>query len=53
MTNKKYNEFAKKNSSNTELIYFWSKIKIGYDKFDKEKKELKVSVSDTGDYKIH
>ena len=50
MTKEKFEEYAAKNGDNTALIDFWTNIKSGYDKFEKEKRELKVSVSSTGDY---
>ena len=52
MTEQKFNEYKKKYSNKTELLNFWANIKNGYDKFDKEKKELNVSISRTGDYII-
>ena len=52
MTDQKFNEHKKKYSDKTELIDFWTNIKLGYDKFEKEKKELIVSISKTGDYII-
>lgn len=35
---------------NPELMSFWTNLKTGYDRFEKDKKELKVSVNETGDY---
>ena len=52
MTEQKFIEYKKKYSNKTELIDFWTNIKLGYDKFEKEKKELIVSISNTGDYII-
>ncbi|MCD4676978.1 MAG: hypothetical protein K8S18_13430, partial [Desulfobacula sp.] len=50
MTEQKFKEYKEKYSNNTELIDFWTNIKLGYEKFEKEKKELNISVSNTGDY---
>lgn len=52
MTEQNFIEYKKKYSNKTELIDFWTNIKLGYDKFEKEKKELNISVSKTGDYII-
>ncbi len=52
MTEQKFKEHKVKYSNKTELIDFWTNIKLGYDKFEKEKRELSVSVSKTGDYII-
>lgn len=35
---------------NKELILFWDNLKIGYDKFVKNWKELNIRVADNGDY---
>jgi len=50
MTEIKFKNYKAQLSSRTELIDFWINIKLGYDKFMKEKIELAVSVSNTGDY---
>lgn len=50
MTEQKFKEYNENHSNNTELIDFWGNIKLGYDKFEKEKKKLNISVSNTGDY---
>lgn len=52
MTEQKFIEYKKKYSNKTELIDFWTNIKLGYDKFEKEKTELIISISKTGDYII-
>lgn len=52
MTEQKFNDYKRKNSNNTELIDFWTNIRLGYDLFEKEMQELEVSVSKTGDYII-
>ncbi|MBT3208000.1 MAG: L,D-transpeptidase family protein [Bacteroidetes bacterium] len=50
MTQQKYLENLEKNKNNPELNVFWTNIKDGYDKFENEKTELKISVSSKGDY---
>jgi len=52
MTEQNFIHFSEMNSYNTELIDFWSNIRLGYDKFITEKKELNVSVSKSGLYKF-
>lgn len=52
MTEQKFKEYKTEYSNKTELIDFWTNLKLGYDKFDKEKKELIISISKTGDYII-
>ena len=52
MTEQKFKEYKSKYSGETELIDFWTNIKLGYDKFMKEKKELNISVDKTGNYII-
>jgi murein L,D-transpeptidase YafK len=52
MTKQKFKEYKAKYSNKTELIDFWINLKLGYDKFEKEKKELIVSVNKTGNYII-
>ncbi len=50
MTTSKFKEYTKGQKDNVELIDFWSNIKLGYDLFEKEKKELKISVNNNGEY---
>ncbi len=52
MTEKKFKKYKEKYCRKPELLNFWTNIKQGYDKFDKEKKELNVSVNQSGDYLI-
>lgn len=52
MTEQIYEEYKTKNGDNTELINFWTNVKMGYDKFMKDRIELNISVSKTGDYII-
>jgi hypothetical protein len=37
---------------NPELISFWNNLKIGYDKFIRDQKELIFTVAVNGDYKF-
>ena len=50
MTEEKFIKYKNQYSSNNELIDFWTNIKLGYDKFAKDKTELIISISKTGDY---
>ena len=50
MTNQNFKEYKEKYKNNLELIEFWTNLKSGYDKFEKEKKELKILVNNNGDY---
>ena len=50
MTEHNFAHYATKYEENKALIRFWSNLKVGYDSFSKEKKELKVSVLRNGDY---
>ncbi|MBW6491637.1 MAG: L,D-transpeptidase family protein [Lentimicrobium sp.] len=51
MTNQNMNRYKSKYKDNKELIDFWTNLKIGYDKFKSENKELKISFAENGDYK--
>jgi murein L,D-transpeptidase YafK len=50
MTDVNFNAYQQKYSANRELIAFWTNLKTGYDKFEKEKRALNVSVNKNGDY---
>jgi murein L,D-transpeptidase YafK len=50
MTEERFTKYKNKYSNKTELIDFWTNIKLGYDKFEKDKTELIISISKTGDY---
>lgn len=50
MTDQKFCEYSNKYSSENELIDFWTNIKKGYDKFNKDKKELIMSSTKEGNY---
>jgi murein L,D-transpeptidase YafK len=42
--------YKEKYLGNSELLNFWANLKTGYDLFQKEKKELRFSVNENGDY---
>jgi murein L,D-transpeptidase YafK len=50
MTDVNFNAYRQKYSANQELIAFWTNLKTGYDRFEKEKKTLDISVNKNGDY---
>ena len=50
MTDQNFNAFSTKYKSNSSLIKFWSNLKTGFDKLEAEKRELKYSISGSGDY---
>ncbi|MCP4553199.1 MAG: L,D-transpeptidase family protein [Bacteroidetes bacterium] len=50
MTDQNFNRYKTKHKDNKDLIDFWSNIKTGYDKFMKEKTEIKFRVDSNGDY---
>ena len=50
MTDRNLKTYQAKYIENKDLISFWANLKIGYDKFIKEKKELKIKVAENGDY---
>jgi len=52
MTNQNFKVYKEKYKSNNDLIGFWTNLKVGFDKFLKEKKELKIVVEANGDYKF-
>lgn len=51
MTDQNMAAYKAKNTGNKELLGFWANLKVGYDKFTKEYKELNLSVAENGDYK--
>ena len=57
MTDEKFKKYEKlftnKFSYRPELVKFWKNLKLGYDKFMRNRKELKFSVTRTGEYKIY
>ena len=50
MTEQNFKAYKTKYKKNPELIKFWENLKIGHDKFLKEKVELKIEVAESGDY---
>ncbi len=50
MTDQNFNRYKTKHKDNKDLIDFWSNIKTGFDKFMKEKTEIKFRVDSNGDY---
>ncbi|MDR0575245.1 MAG: L,D-transpeptidase family protein [Tannerella sp.] len=50
MTDVNFNAYRQKYKVDRELTAFWTNLKIGYDRFEKEKKALNVSVNKNGDY---
>lgn len=51
MTHENMNDYKEEYKDNQELIDFWSNLKVGYDKFISDKKELSYSFQENGDYK--
>jgi len=52
MTDQNFSSYKEKYKGNKDLIGFWANLKTGYDRFLKEKKELKIIVESNGDYKF-
>lgn len=50
MTDSNLKTYKAKFKSNIELISFWDNLKVGYDKFIKDQKEISVKFADNGDY---
>ena len=50
MTDQNFKAYKTKYEKNPELIKFWENLKIGHDEFLKEKAELKIEVTESGDY---
>ncbi|MES2587729.1 MAG: L,D-transpeptidase family protein [Bacteroidota bacterium] len=50
MTEDKFKSYKTKYKDQTALIDFWKNLKSGYDKFQKDKKELSFSVDSKGNY---
>ena len=53
MTDTNFQTYQNRNTRNRELTDFWANLKIGYDKFVSEKKALKVSVDNSGNYQFY
>lgn len=52
MTDANQVAYGEKYKENSNLLIFWNNLKIGYDKFIKEKKELNPRVDAKGDYQF-
>jgi murein L,D-transpeptidase YafK len=50
MDNEKLNKFKGLNTDKKELLDFWDNLKTGYEKFNREPKELKETVDSSGNY---
>ncbi|MBI2259251.1 MAG: L,D-transpeptidase family protein [Flavobacteriia bacterium] len=50
MNETNYSNLSNKYQSNKELLRFWSNIKKGYDKFYSDKKEIKFTINEKGEY---
>lgn len=50
MTDQNMTAYKTKYKDNKELISFWDNLKIGFDKFVKDSKELNIKVAENGDY---
>lgn len=50
MTDENFKKYEAKYKGDKPLIEFWTNLKIGYDKFFRDKTTLKVTVSENGDY---
>lgn len=50
MTDQNFTTYKVKYEYNKEVISFWDNLKIGYDKFIKDSKELNIKVTENGDY---
>jgi murein L,D-transpeptidase YafK len=50
MSDVNFNVYQQKYTANRELLAFWANLKTGYDRFEKEKKALNISVNKNGDY---
>lgn len=52
MTDRNMTSYKAKYHNNADLIAFWENLKIGYDKFVKDSKELNFTVSGNGEYRF-
>lgn len=50
MTDQNFEDYKMKYKEDQGLLDFWSNLKTGYDKFVKEKTELKITIAANGDY---
>lgn len=52
MTDKNMSNYAKKYANKDALLEFWSNLKLGYDQFIQNKREVRFSVATNGDYQF-
>lgn len=50
MTDKNFQKYTVRYLNNSKLIDFWMNLKAGYNLFNKDKRELKISYTNQGDY---
>jgi len=50
MTRRNFSNQSLKHRNDKDLLSFWSNLKVGFEKFDSEKRELKVTVNPEGKY---
>jgi murein L,D-transpeptidase YafK len=50
MTDANFKIYKQKYNGDQTLVAFWETLKTGFDEFEKEKKALKISVNNNGDY---
>ncbi len=50
MTNQNMSTYRANYKDSKELISFWDNLKIGYDKFVNDSKELNIKITENGDY---
>ena len=50
MTDKNFNEYKNKYKNNPGLVKFWTNLKVGFDKFNNENKELNILTAKNGNY---
>ena len=50
MTDSKMEIYRNSYKNNQELLDFWTNLKTGFDRFEKDKEALNVSVNSKGDY---
>ncbi len=50
MTEENMKKYSSEHKSDPTMVAFWRELKVGYDKFDRSKTELTVTVTNDGDY---
>jgi murein L,D-transpeptidase YafK len=50
MSDREFDRYKTTHTSDRELIAFWANLKTGYDKFEREMKELTITVDAQGNY---